>query len=254
MITVEKLSFKQENTLLLKDINLSIERGKLYGLIGHNGSGKSSLIRLLAGEQQPTKGTLKIDNELLHNLSAKQIAKHIAYLPQNLPDARSFTVEELVMLGRYPWQKWLSKATAEDHHIVDAAIKKTQIQDKRTRTVSTLSGGERARAWLGMCLAQQTDYLLLDEPLAALDMVYQVEVLRLIKQLVITQNLGVILIIHDINLAAQFCDHFIALKNGRLCHQGSVADTMTIEVLRQIFGIDLYLLSHPVDGHKVAVV
>lgn len=244
----------QKNTTLLADINQTIEQGKIYGLIGHNGSGKSTLIKLLAGEHTATRGEVLISDTPIAKLATKQLAKKIAYLPQKLPDANAFTVEELVMLGRYPWQKWLQKPSQQDKDIVTEAMQQTQIMDKAKQTVSTLSGGERARAWLAMCLAQQTDYLLLDEPLAALDIVYQVEILKIIKQLVIQKNLGVVLIIHDINLAAQFCDEFIALKNGKICHTGTVVDTMNTDILEKIFGIQLHMLAHPTDAHKVAVV
>lgn len=262
MLVAQNLCFTIHDKPILTNVNFSIEKGKLYGIIGHNGSGKSSLIKLLAGEDKPTAGEIRYEgesnNQAIHKMPSKQLAKHIAYLAQKLPDAQNFTVEELVMLGRYPWQKWLQKPSDEDHKIVATSMQQTQIDDKATQTVSTLSGGERARAWLAMCLAQQTDYLLLDEPLAALDIVYQVEVLRLIKELVTDKGLGVVIIIHDINLASQFCDEFIALKSGekggQICHMGDVASTMNVETLHDIFGISLHLIDHPVDGHKVAVV
>ena len=130
----------------------------------------------------------------------------------------------------------------------------TQVTPFAEQSVATLSGGERARAWLAMCIAQDTPYLLLDEPLAPLDIVYQVEILRLIRDLARHKNKAIVIIIHDINLAAQFCDEFIALKNGKLCHVGDIASTMQPQVLDQIFGINLHLLSHPVTGNKVAVV
>lgn len=258
MLSIQNLSFTLQDKPLLSDINLTLEKGKLYAIIGHNGSGKSTLIKLLAGESFPTSGVIhyknKNESQNLPKMPAKELAKYIAYLPQNLPDAQNFTVQELVMLGRYPWQKWLQKPSREDHKIVATALEQTKIADKAAQTVSTLSGGERARVWLAMCLAQQTDYLLLDEPLAALDIVYQVEILRLIKSLVTDKGLGVIIIIHDINLASQFCDEFIALKQGRISHIGSVDSIMNHDALQEIFGIDLHILNHPTNGHKVAIV
>lgn len=258
MLSIQNLSFTLQDKPLLSDINLSLEKGKLYAVIGHNGSGKSTLIKLLAGENSPTSGVVnykkKNESHNLHKMPAKELAKHIAYLPQNLPDAQNFTAQELVMLGRYPWQKWLQKPSRKDHEIVATALEQTKIADKATQTVSTLSGGERARVWLAMCLAQHTDYLLLDEPLAALDIVYQVEILRLIKSLVTDKGLGVVIIIHDINLASQFCDEFIALKQGKISYIGSVDSIMSHNALQDIFGIDLHILNHPTNGHKVAIV
>lgn len=254
MMHINNLSLIRQKKILLQPISFKIEPKKLYALIGHNGSGKSSLIKAMAGEMTPTQGSIEIESRDLRDFSAKQLATHLAYLPQNLPDAGAFTVYELVMLGRYPHQKWLQKSTAQDHEHVDNAIKLTQVEAFRDRQVSTLSGGERARVWLAMCLAQQTEYLLLDEPLAALDVVYQVEVLKLIRQLVDEQGLGVIIILHDLNLAARFCDEFIALKQGKLCHMGDVPSTMQKEVLHSIFGVDFTLLTHPATNHKVAVI
>lgn len=254
MLCATNLTIKHHQKSLIQHINLSFECGKLYGLIGHNGSGKSTLIKALAGENTPTTGQVLIDNVPMANLSARQLARQLAYLPQKLPDATNFTVSELVMLGRYPHQKWLQAASAEDKRIVEAAIELTGVKPFVERTVATLSGGERARAWLAMCLAQQTDYLLLDEPLAALDIVYQVEVLALIRKLVDEQGLGVIIILHDINLAARFCDVIVAMKQGEVCHQGDVPSTMQTSVLHHIFGIDLHLMSHPTTGQTVAVV
>lgn len=254
MLTVNQVTLNSYDKTLLKNVSLTVEKGRLYGLIGHNGSGKSTLIKLLAGEMSPSEGLVQCGGETVAKMPPKTLAKHIGYLPQKLPEASAFMVEELVMLGRYPWQGWLQKPSDEDKNIVKNAMALTKVERFADQPVSTLSGGERARAWLSMCLAQQTEYLLLDEPLAALDIVYQVEVLKLIQKLVKEQNLGVVIIIHDINLAAQYCDEFIALKQGEVCHQGDVSSSMQPEILHHIFGIHLHLLTHPTDGYKVAVV
>ena len=152
----------------------------------------------------------------------------------------------------YPGSTWFVVKAAR-HTQVDVERRHPKAAPAE-QSVATLSGGERARAWLAMCIAQDTPYLLLDEPLAPLDIVYQVEILRLIRDLARQKNKAIVIIIHDINLAAQFCDEFIALKNGKLCHVGDIASTMQPQVLDQIFGINLHLLSHPVTGNKVAVV
>ena len=254
MMHINNLSLIRQKKVLLHPTSFIIEPNKLYALIGHNGSGKSSLIKSMAGEMKPTQGGIEIESKDLRSFSAKRLATHLAYLPQNLPDAGAFTVYELVMLGRYPHQKWLQKPTADDRQHVEKAIALTQVDAFRDRQVSTLSGGERARVWLAMCLAQQTKYLLLDEPLAALDVVYQIEVLKLIRKLVDEQGLGVVIILHDLNLAARFCDEFIALKQGKLCHMSDVKHTMEKDVLRSIFGVDFTLLTHPTTTHKVAVI
>ena len=257
MLTTQSLTVIRQQKTLLHNINVTIEKGKIYALIGHNGSGKSTLIKALAGETSPNSGQILLPDfadKSIFDLPPKTLAQQVAYLPQKLPDASQFTVAELVMLGRYPYQKWLQKPTPQDHTKVREAMALTQVTPFAEQSVATLSGGERARAWLAMCIAQDTPYLLLDEPLAPLDIVYQVEILRLIRDLARQKNKAIVIIIHDINLAAQFCDEFIALKNGKLCHVGDIASTMQPQVLDQIFGINLHLLSHPVTGNKVAVV
>ncbi|MFW2176946.1 MULTISPECIES: ABC transporter ATP-binding protein [unclassified Moraxella] len=257
MLTIQSLTVTRQHKNLLQNINATLEKGKIYALIGHNGSGKSTLMKALAGETTPTSGKIVLDNfaeQSTFDLPPKTLAQHIAHLPQKLPDASHFTVVELVMLGRYPYQKWLQKPTTQDHAMVQEAMAMTQVTQFAEQSVATLSGGERARAWLALCIAQDTPYLLLDEPLAPLDIVYQVEVLRLINDLAKQKNKAIVMIIHDINLASQFCDEFIALKNGELCHIGDVASTMQPQVLERIFGINLHLLEHPSTGKKVAVV
>ena len=253
MLSVHSATYQVRDRILLNDISINLPKGKLYGLIGHNGSGKSTLIKLLSGELVPSSGSVLLEQQPIQRFSTKELAKHIAYLPQRLPEAADFYARELVMLGRFPWQKWLKKPTALDHEIVDLAMAQTQVTQFAEQMVNTLSGGERQRVWLAMCLAQQCQYLLLDEPLSALDIVYQVEVMQLIRRLVDDQGLTVVLILHDINLAAQFCDELIALKGGKLCKHAPVHEVMQQSVLQEIFGVTLHLLDHPEGTHRVAV-
>lgn len=254
MLQAQQLSITRQGNTLLDDIHCQIVPNQLVTLVGHNGSGKTTLIKALAGEMSPSAGSLSLDDMPISAYGNKDLAKKLAYLPQQLPDAASFTVSELVMLGRYPHQKWLQKPSKTDRDKVNEAMRLTQVSPFADRIVSTLSGGERARVWLAMCLAQDTQYLLLDEPLAALDIRYQVEVMALIRDLVNAQGLGVVMIVHDINLAAQYADRIIALKAGHICHDDTVVNIMQPHVLKDIFNVDMQLLTHPVNGQPVAVV
>lgn len=254
MLQANNLTIVRQGNTLLDKVSCDIRDGQLVALVGHNGSGKSTLIKALAGEMPVNNGSITLDKRNIRDFNNKDLAKHMAYLPQNLPDAAAFTVSELVMLGRYPHQKWLQKPSQEDKRKVAQAIAATKVEAFAERIVATLSGGERARAWLAMCLAQDTRYLLLDEPLAALDIQYQIEVIELIRRLVTEQGLSVIIIMHDINLAAQYADYIIALKKGRICHSGEVISTMQPDVLKDIFSVDMRLITHPVSGQPVAVV
>ncbi|MGM8872357.1 ABC transporter ATP-binding protein [Psychrobacter sp. 2Y5] len=253
MLRANNLTINRQGNTLLDNVECEIATKQLVALVGHNGSGKSTLIKALAGEMTSSSGSVTLDERSISDYGSKELAQHMAYLPQQLPEAAGFTVRELVMLGRYPHQKWLQKPSQEDKEKVAEALRVTQTEAFAERITATLSGGERARAWLAMCLAQDSRYLLLDEPLAALDMHYQLEVIQLIRRLVDEQGLGVVIIVHDINLAAQYADRIIALKSSRVCHKGDIASTMQPDILRNIFNVEMQLLNHPITGQPVAV-
>ena len=168
MLSLDSVSFRSGDRVLLDAVSFSLAPGQFYGVIGHNGAGKSTLIRLLGGELLPSSGAVLLDGAAVHAFSAKARARRIASLPQKLPDAADFLVRELMMLGRFPWQGWLQRPSAEDVACVEAAMAQTDVARFAAQPVNTLSGGERQRAWLALCLAQQSEVLLLDEPLAAL--------------------------------------------------------------------------------------
>ena len=168
MLSLDSVSFRSGDRVLLDAVSFSLAPGQFYGVIGHNGAGKSTLIRLLGGELLPSSGAVLLDGAAVHAFSAKARARRIASLPQKLPDVADFLVRELVMLGRFPWQGWLQRPSAEDVACVEAAMAQTDVARFAAQPVTTLSGGERQRAWLALCLAQQSEVLLLDEPLAAL--------------------------------------------------------------------------------------
>ncbi|WP_288996818.1 ABC transporter ATP-binding protein [uncultured Psychrobacter sp.] len=253
MLRANNLTINRQGNTLLNNVDCEIATKQLVALVGHNGSGKSTLIKALAGEMASSSGSVTLDGRSISDYGSKELAQHMAYLPQQLPEAAGFTVRELVMLGRYPHQKWLQKPNQKDKEKVAEALRVTQTEAFADRITATLSGGERARAWLAMCLAQDSRYLLLDEPLAALDMHYQLEVIQLIRRLVDEQDLSVVIIIHDINLAAQYADRIIALKNSHVCHKGDIASTMQPDILRNIFNVEMQLLDHPITGQPVAV-
>ena len=253
MLRANQLTISRQGNTLLDNVSCEIDNKQLVALVGHNGSGKSTLIKALAGEMVSNSGSVNLDERSISDYSSKELARQMAYLPQQLPEAAGFTVRELVMLGRYPHQKWLQKPTQVDKDKVIEAMRITQVEAFADRITATLSGGERARVWLAMCLAQDTRYLLLDEPLAALDMHYQLEVIQLIRRLVDEQGLSVVIIVHDINLAAQYADRVIALKKGRICHNGDIKSTMQPDILHNIFNVDMQLLSHPITGQPVAI-
>jgi len=228
------------------------EPGRIYALVGHNGSGKSTLLKLLAQQQKPTGGSILLENKSLAFWPHKKFAQKIAYLPQQTPATDSLSGKDLVSFGRYPWHGLLGRLNHKDQQYIDEAMVLTDTTSYADRLVDTLSGGERQRLWLAMLLAQKTQYLLLDEPLSALDIAHQIDMLTLIKKLSRELNLGVIIVIHDINMAARFCDHIVALHSGKMIASNSVEEIFTAEQLQKIYGIEMHITRHPA-GYPIAM-
>ena len=239
---------------LLHPLDLTLAGRRIHGLIGPNGSGKSTLVKLLAGQQKPTRGTVRFAGRPVGDWAGRAFARKVAYLPQFTPAADGMTVRELVALGRFPWHGTLGRVTALDRSAVEEAIARTGMAGFAGRLVDTLSGGERQRAWLAMMLAQDTECLLLDEPTSALDVAHQVEGLALVRRLSLERSLGVVVVLHDVNMAARYCDEILALGGGRLVARGSPAEIMRPEMLARIYGLPMGVLPHPATGQPIGYV
>lgn len=254
MFELENAGFRLPEKTLLQPISMRFDAGRIHGLIGHNGSGKSTLLKLLAGQLVPTCGQARFGGRAVTHWNKRLFAREVAYLPQQLPPSEHLTVQELIRFGRYPWLGLLGRAGARDKAEVERALELTQTRAYRHQRVDTLSGGERQRVWLAMLLAQNSRFLLLDEPLAALDLAHQIEVLELIRRLSRELGLGIIVVLHDINLAARYCDRLVALRGGSAIACGAPQDIMTPARLHAIYGVDVSLVAHPVLGTPVALV
>lgn len=247
-------SFEIDGKPILHSTNISFAKGKVTTLLGHNGCGKSTLIKLLSRQNSPTKGQVLFDEQAVHHLSHQNFALNVAYLPQHPPITDGVTVRELVCFGRYPWKGAFGRYSKQDHQLVDDAIDKVGLTAFRERFVATLSGGERQRAWVAMLLAQQSQCLLLDEPTSALDVAHQYELLALIRELNETLGLTVIMVLHDINMAAKFSDHLIALHSGQVIAQGTPDELMNPAILQKIYGMELALFTHPQTGQSISYI
>ena len=236
---------------LLDDITLDLPAGRATALIGHNGSGKSTLLRALA-RQVPAGGTARFEGRALADWPARDLARRMAFLPQTTPPADGMLVRELVALGRYPWHGALGRFGPADHAAVARALDECGVAGFADRLVDTLSGGERQRVWLAMMVAQQAGTLLLDEPISALDIAHQVEVLALVAAMCHDQGRSAVIVLHDVNMAARFCDHVVALKAGRLVWQGGPEALMRPDTLHDIYGLPMQVLTRP-DGRPVAI-
>ncbi|MFG1478732.1 ATP-binding cassette domain-containing protein [Xanthobacter sp. V4C-4] len=252
--TLDRVGFVAEGRALLHEVSLTLAPGRVVGIVGHNGSGKSTLLKLLARQQAPSAGALRLDGRDLSGWSSRAFARMVAYLPQTPPSAGALMVRELVACGRYPWHGALGRKTARDREAVDAALRLADVEGLADRLVETLSGGERQRVWLAMLVAQEARYLLLDEPIAALDVAHQVEVMALARQLGHARGLGVAVVLHDVNIAARFCDELVALRGGRLLTCGPPAEVVTADGLEAIYGIPMAVMPHPDGGWPLSFV
>jgi len=249
---IERASFAAGDRTLLDSITLTLRRGRVTGLIGHNGSGKSTLLKLLARQQPTSAGSIAFEGKPLHDWDHRAFAREVAYLPQQLPGADGMTVRELVALGRYPWHGALGRFSAQDREKVQEAMHLTDVEGFANRPVDSLSGGERQRVWIAMLIAQDSKCMLLDEPISALDIAHQLDVLGLVRRLSVHKGLGVVVVLHDINMAARFCDELVALKGGVLLEHGTTEQMMTAQTLGAIYGVPMGLLAHPDGGRPIS--
>lgn len=251
---LDAVRFEVPGRVLLQPIDLRVAAARVCGVIGPNGSGKSTLLKLLAGQENPSAGRISFGGRPLAAWGARDFARKVAYLPQQQPAADGFTVRELVSLGRYPWHGALGRFGAADRACVESAMAAAGVAGFADRPVESLSGGERQRVWLAMLVAQESEWLLLDEPISALDVAHQVEVLGLVHDLSRTRGLGVVMVLHDVNMAARFCDDLIALRGGRLLAQGTATGLMRAETLQAIYGIPMGIYPHPGTGAPLSFV
>lgn len=254
MFELENAQYRLPGKTLLHPTSIQFSAAGVYGLIGHNGSGKSTLLKLLAGQLQPSAGQALFDGKPIAQWKPSLFAREVAYLPQQLPPSEHLSAEELVGFGRTPWLGLLGRAGTQDRAEVERAMALTHTQTFRKQSVDSLSGGERQRVWLAMLLAQNSRFLLLDEPLAALDIAHQIDVLELIQRLSRELGLGIVVILHDINLAARYCDQLVALHSGRIIATGTPEALMRPDPLQAIYGVEMSLAAHPVLGIPVALV
>lgn len=254
LFDLDGVSFSTGGRTILEPLTLALPQGGIYGLVGPNGSGKSTLIKILARQQPASTGTATALGKKLPEFTDREFARLVAYMPQFTPPTDSLTVRELVSLGRFPWHGALGRFSDEDAAKVDQALDQTDLNPFASRMVDSLSGGERQRVWLAMMLAQDTRCLLLDEPTSALDVAHQVEILSLVRNLSRERGFGVVIVLHDINMAARYCDEIIALREGRMVARGAQADILDSTVLDRIYGLPMGILPHPETGAPISYV
>ncbi|MFI4861789.1 MAG: ABC transporter ATP-binding protein [Phycisphaerales bacterium JB063] len=227
---------------VLHGIDVDIQPGDFAALIGPNGSGKSTLLRTLARLLKPAAGSVLLHDQPLARLSAKALACKLAVMPQSPTPPPGVSVRELVGYGRSPHTSWLKPQTPDDRRLIERLIHRCDLAHLADRFVDTLSGGERQRAWIAMALAQQPDVLLLDEPVSALDIAHQLEVLDLLAQINREQRTTIVIVLHDINLAARYCQTLFAVRAGSVAAAGPIDTVLTPELLIEVFGVRAQIL------------
>ncbi|EPY2283625.1 ABC transporter ATP-binding protein [Clostridium sporogenes] len=252
-IETKNLDIAYEDTVIVKELNMQIPKGKITSIIGANGCGKSTILKAVGRILKPKNGLVHLSGQDISKLSTKEIAKKMAILPQNPTAPSGLTVSELVAYGRFPHQKGFGNLTKEDKKIVKWALDSTKLSEFERREVDTLSGGQRQRVWIAMALAQQTDLILLDEPTTYLDLAHQLEVLKLLYELNRNQKCTIVMVLHDLNLAARFSDYIIAIQKGAIIKYGPPEEVMTPEVLRKTFNINADIVIEPKSNRPVCI-
>jgi len=233
---------------VIDGLDLVVPPGRVTAIVGANACGKSTLLRSMTRLLAPRQGQVLLDGKAVHRLPAKELARTLGLLPQSPIAPEGITVSDLVGRGRHPHQGIFSRWRTEDDVAVAAALEATQTTELADRPVDELSGGQRQRVWIAMALAQQTDLLLLDEPTTFLDVSHQVEVLDLLTDLNRSRGTTIVMVLHDLNLAARYADHLVAMAEGRVHATGTPAQVLTEECVRTVFGLDSRVIPDPISG------
>ncbi|TFV66600.1 UNVERIFIED_ORG: ABC transporter ATP-binding protein [Bacillus sp. AZ43] len=247
-LTAEGLSLGYGERTVIEGLDLVVPPGRITAIVGANACGKSTLLRSMTRLLAPRVGQVLLDGKAVHRMPAKELARTLGLLPQSPIAPEGITVADLVGRGRHPHQRVFSRWTREDDAAVAAALEATRTTELADRSVDELSGGQRQRVWIAMALAQQTDLLLLDEPTTFLDVSHQVEVLDLLTDLNRSRGTTVVMVLHDLNMAARYADHLVAMAAGRVHAVGEPAAVLTEETVRAVFGLDSRVIPDPTSG------
>ncbi|MCJ8517456.1 iron complex transport system ATP-binding protein [Pseudorhizobium tarimense] len=250
-LRVSGLSAGYGETEILRGLELAVPPGRITVIVGANACGKSTLLRTMSRLISPHQGHVLLDGKSIHRMPSRQLAQTMGLLPQSPIAPEGITVADLVSRGRHPHQRLFSSWTAKDDEAVASALAATKTAQLANRTMDELSGGQRQRVWIAMALAQQTEILLLDEPTTFLDISHQIEVLDLLVDLNQVRSTTIVMVLHDLNLAARYADHLLAMASGRLHIAGSPEDVLTEETVRTIFGLQSRIITDPISGRPI---
>ncbi|MBQ9936460.1 MAG: ABC transporter ATP-binding protein [Lachnospiraceae bacterium] len=253
-ISVDKLIWQpvKKGKPVLDKIDIDLCSGKFYGLLGPNGAGKTSLVRQLLKLQESNSGNIQLDDVKIGDIRRKDMAKKLSFLPQNIHSNVEFTVEEIVAMGREPYRKSLTPLSDEDKNIIREAMEFADCVDFKDKNVKLLSGGERQRVMIARTIAQDTPWIILDEPVSSLDITHQVRLMQLLDRLRVEKKKTIVAILHDINLAATFCTDLILMKDGQVVKQGTKEVVLTKESLGKLYDMEFEFVSR--EDHTLSYV
>ncbi len=250
-LAASRLSAGYGEALILSDLDFDVPPGQITAIVGANACGKSTLLRVMSRLLSPRQGQVLLDGKSIHRMPPRQLARTLGLLPQQPVAPEGITVADLVSRGRHPHHGILSRWSRDDDEAVASALAVTGTTDLVDRAVDELSGGQRQRVWIAMALAQRTDLLLLDEPTTFLDISHQIEVLDLLTDLNQTRGTTIAMVLHDLNLAARYADHLVAMANGRIHIHGTPEKVLTTKNVRDVFGLESRIIADPTSGRPI---
>lgn len=247
------LTLAYDDRVISTGLDVVIPDHSFTVIVGANGCGKSTLLRALSRMISPSRGAAYLDGKAITSMSSKEVARRLGLLPQSPIAPDGITVADLVARGRYPHQRLLRQWSRDDERIVTEALDATGTRELADRYVDELSGGQRQRVWVAMTLAQQTDILLLDEPITFLDIAYQIDVLDLCVELHEKQGYTLVAVLHDLNHACRYATHLIAMREGQIVAQGKPSEIITAELVEEVFGLPCEIIDDPQSGTPLVV-
>jgi iron complex transport system ATP-binding protein len=249
VLSIKNLYFSYEDKSILSNINIDIEKGKFISIIGPNGSGKTTLLKNMSSVLIPDRGKVFFQGKDIREYSRKQLSRYMAYVPQSSYINFEFTAGDIVLMGRSPFLKPFESEKAEDIKIAEDAMRMTNVFEIKDKRITEISGGERQRVMIACALAQTPQIILLDEPVANLDIQHQVEILSVLKKLSKINKVTVITVLHDLNLSAEYSDLVVLLKEGKIIEYGPPKDIITEENIKNAYNANVYMTKNPMTGN-----
>lgn len=249
IIDIKNINFRYDKSPVLDGISLGIKPGSFVSIIGPNGSGKTTLLKSISGILSPEDGSVLIRGKDLRKYKKRELARFMAFVPQNTALDFAFSVMDVVLMGRAPFKKAFESETMEDIRIAERVMDMTNLLGLREKKITEISGGERQRTILACALAQTPEIMFLDEPVSSLDIQHQIEVMSILKRLNIKSGMTIVMVLHDLNLAAEYSDVVVLMKDGKLLYNGTPKDVITASNIEGVYNTSIYMTTNPISGN-----